>query len=209
MTASRTQSSRRTPIATGLARQLAGELPTHRATPLDALRAASHMFASTGQLDMRTLPSQVGVSRATLYRWVGSRDALLGEVLADLGDRTIQRALNEATTTGEERIVSAVIQTMRGVYELPAMRQLLSEEPELTFRLCTSRAGPVQRRIIAKLQDALEQEVAAGRVALSLPAADIAYLLVRVGESFLYSELITGEPPDFEKAAQALQLLMR
>jgi AcrR family transcriptional regulator len=194
---------------TALARQMAGELPAYRPTPMDALRAARKQLLEAGRLDMATLPAAVGVSRATLYRWVGSREELLGEVLADLGERTFMRALQAQRQVGAERIVGATVTTMRAVHDLPAMRTLLAEEPELTFRLCTSRAGPVQGRIMTRVQAALDEEVAGGRLRLALPSSDIAYLVLRVGESFIYSELITGYPPDFDKAAQALHLLLR
>ena len=37
----------------------------------------------------------------------------------------------------------------------------------------------------------------------------MAYALVRIVESFLYADMITGERPDLEKATQILALMLR
>ena len=42
-----------------------------------------------------------------------------------------------------------------------------------------------------------------------LPVEDMAYLLVvRVGESFIYNDLLTGGTPDTEKARLAFRLIL-
>jgi hypothetical protein len=42
-----------------------------------------------------------------------------------------------------------------------------------------------------------------------LPAHDLAYLLVRVAESFTYADLIAGEPPSAERATAAFALVLQ
>lgn len=41
-----------------------------------------------------------------------------------------------------------------------------------------------------------------------LPVEDMAYLLVRVGESFIYNDLLTGGTLDTEKARLAFRLIL-
>ena len=36
----------------------------------------------------------------------------------------------------------------------------------------------------------------------------LAYVLVRIGESFIFADLITGGEPDLEKAVQASRVLL-
>lgn len=38
---------------------------------------------------------------------------------------------------------------------------------------------------------------------------DLAYLIVRIGESVLYTDLITGEPPNPDLARRAIYALVR
>jgi len=54
----------------------------------------------------------------------------------------------------------------------------------------------------------LEEAAAAGDLTPRLDPADMAYVLNRVGESFIWREFITGERPDTAKAAVVARLLL-
>ena len=41
-----------------------------------------------------------------------------------------------------------------------------------------------------------------------LEAPDLAYVMVRVGESFIWREFITGDEPDLGRAAEAVRVLL-
>ena len=58
----------------------------------DALRLARRKFLAAQRIDMTALASELGVNRVTLYRWVGSRDALMVEVLWSLAAPTLAGA---------------------------------------------------------------------------------------------------------------------
>src|SRR5919198_1081369 len=58
----------------------------------DALRLARRKFLAAQRIDMTGLAAELGVNRVTLYRWVGSRDALMVEVLWSLAASTLARA---------------------------------------------------------------------------------------------------------------------
>ncbi|MCL4286937.1 MAG: hypothetical protein KJ006_04725 [Thermoleophilia bacterium] len=60
-----------------------------RATPADAFRAAVRMFIDEPRLEMGPLAAELGLSKATLHRWTGSREQLLGEVLTYLGEQSV------------------------------------------------------------------------------------------------------------------------
>src|SRR4051794_6060825 len=78
--------------ATPLQQLLSGAAPSRR-TALDAFSRARRMFLGGQRVDMGVLARDLGVNRATLYRWVGSRDQLLVEVLWSLATRTFDRLL--------------------------------------------------------------------------------------------------------------------
>ena len=48
---------------------------------------ARRRFQAAERIDMSALAEELGVNRVTLYRWVGSRDRLLVEVIWSLGRR--------------------------------------------------------------------------------------------------------------------------
>ncbi|MFN7133236.1 MAG: QsdR family transcriptional regulator [Myxococcales bacterium] len=47
-----------------------------------------------------------------------------------------------------------------------------------------------------------------GHIRPAMPLDALAYLIVRIGESFLYRDAITGEPPDVANAITAIRLLV-
>jgi AcrR family transcriptional regulator len=77
-------------VSTPLQRQLAGTA-TARPTALDAFRLARRSFLAGDRVDMQALARALNVDRATLYRWVGSREQLLSEILWSLIDPTIEK----------------------------------------------------------------------------------------------------------------------
>src|SRR4051812_12226684 len=69
---------------TRLQRELANEAAPRRPTPLDAFLLARRKFLAAERIDMSALADELGVNRVTLYRWVGSREQLLVEVVWSL-----------------------------------------------------------------------------------------------------------------------------
>src|ERR1700684_2503144 len=75
-----------------------------RPTLEDAVRLGRHAFLAGQRIDMTAIAQGLGVNRVTLYRWIGSRDRLLVEVLWSLADRAITAADQATRATGAERI---------------------------------------------------------------------------------------------------------
>ena len=71
-----------------------------RPTALDAFLRARKRFLACERIDMSSLAEELGVSRVTLYRWVGSREHLLVEVIWSLARRTLDNIEAEVTATG-------------------------------------------------------------------------------------------------------------
>src|SRR5919199_5473703 len=96
------------PPRTKLQRDLAGATDRRRPTPLDAFRLARRKFLAAERIDMSALADELGVNRVTLYRWVGSREQLLVEVIWSLGSRTLEKCDARTRAKGSERIVQVV-----------------------------------------------------------------------------------------------------
>src|SRR5664279_5733095 len=93
--------------ATKLQRELARGGEPSRPTALDAFRLARRKFLAAERVDMSALADELGVNRATLYRWVGTLDQLLVEIIWSLGERTLEN-IDDVGTTGAERIVQII-----------------------------------------------------------------------------------------------------
>jgi AcrR family transcriptional regulator len=169
----------------------------------DALSRARTRFISDGTLDMQALAGELGVSRATLYRVVGNRDRLLGDVIWDLGTRTLERAVKETPPdrAGTDRIVETSKRFNEYVMTFPPLRNFLREEPLTAFRVLFSPAGGVHERAVAAWRDMLEEAAERGELDPPFDLDKLAYVLVRSGESMLYADLIAGREPDIDLAA--------
>jgi AcrR family transcriptional regulator len=177
--------------------------------PERALRVARRRFLAPERIDMSALAEELGVNRVTLYRWVGSRDKLLVEVVWALAEQALGFAKSQTNAQGAERIVETVTRFLRLVIDNAGMQRWLSEEGEHAMRLLTRHDGGFQPRLIQAVEDLLGEEADAGRLALPVDLHELAYVIVRVIESYTYLDLITGEAPDAGRAEPILRMLLR
>ncbi|MFF1611909.1 QsdR family transcriptional regulator [Amycolatopsis sp. NPDC058278] len=169
---------------------------------------AREWFLSGRRLDMGELAQELSISRATLHRRIGGRDRLLGEILWSLSSASITRLWPACAGRGAAGVADFVSGYVRLANDSPPFRDFLRREPERALRLLTTRASVCQRRTTEKLTELVAGEVAAGRLEPPLPVPDLAYLLVRIGESFVYTDVITGDAPDAAKAHAAVTALL-
>jgi AcrR family transcriptional regulator len=180
-----------------------------RPTALDALKLARRRFQAAERIDMGAMAEELGVNRVTLYRWVGSRNHLLVETLWALAEATLARQEERVRDRGAERIVQIVTRFVDACVTNAGMRRLLSEEGELVMRLLTRSDAGFQPRLIDAIRRLLDEETRAGRLDLPVDLAEVAYVVVRLIESYVYLDLITGEQPDARRAEPVLRMLLR
>jgi AcrR family transcriptional regulator len=192
---------------TPLRRQLAGTR-SGRPTALDALREAQRLFQAGQRVDMQSLARSLGVDRATLYRWVGSREQLLAEVLWNLMARTVQR-LRAASGAGRRPVAADVITgAATATMTNAGMQRFLEREGDLALRLLTTKASEFQHRLIQLIAEVVDADRRSGHLHSAVPAADLPYVLVRIMESYVYLSLITGDEPDAARAASVIHALL-
>ena len=187
---------------------------TSRGQRSDAARAyalARDRLLAGERIDMQQLAAELAVDRSTLFRWVGSRDQLVSRILHDMGRVTLARVLRKVRADGfggAQLVAEAVAGFADELITAPFFRAYLRREPERALRLLTTNASPIQDEMIAAVENLLQQEVDAAALSYPMPTGDLAYLVVRVGESFIYTDLITGGVPDSAKARTALLALL-
>ncbi len=86
---------------------------------------------------------------------------------------------------------------MRLLIDEPWFRRFLDRDPHAALRILTTAETPIQSRITALVRDLLAEEAPA-RVDLDIDT--LAQLVVRVAESFIYADLISGGTPDPDAA---------
>jgi AcrR family transcriptional regulator len=196
----------------GVAQERIRRSPPARQPPpsaTDLLSLARRRFLRGERFGVEELAAELGVSRATAYRWAGNAEQLAGTMIASLAEDTFRRALREVRGRGAARVVAVMARGMRYVATSEAYRAFVERDPQKALRLVASKDGPVQQRTIALHEELLQEEVRRGALQLPVDAHTMAYALVRVVESFLYADAIAGERPDLEKAVAILKLMLR
>jgi AcrR family transcriptional regulator len=174
--------------------------------------AAARWIQDGRRLDMQGLADELGISRVTLFRRVGSREALLGKALWLLTQCTVQTAAarweaerpeGELHTPGTGRHINAIVSESTGLH------RLLEDEPALAIRVLTDPHGQVQAGVVAFVEELLRRDIAEfGLVTIIEPDA-LAYALVRLGESFLYADVLAARKPDVETVNRLQQALIK
>jgi AcrR family transcriptional regulator len=190
-----------TSTTTPLRRQLAGEgVGRRRPAALDAFLVARRRFIAGERVDMTSLAAELGVNRVTLYRWVGSREQLLVEVVWSLARRTLDDLVAGAGDD-DERGVRILMAFLEATLAHPGMQRWLSEEGESAMRLLTRHDTDFQPRLIAAVEDLIDPD--------DPDRHEVAYALVRVIESYTYLDLITGERPEAGRAEPIFRRLLQ
>ncbi|RJQ68167.1 TetR/AcrR family transcriptional regulator [Pseudonocardiaceae bacterium YIM PH 21723] len=180
-------------------------------TPRDAqdpvLSTAAVMFLQDNRVDMQALSKLAGLSRATLYRRYGDRGQLLGAAFWQFAEPVItelRAGIREEGLRGAEAVAEQVGRSLHFVAEIPQVRNAMKHNAEQTLRVMTSKHGIVQRGLVAFTTEMIIEEIGDP----DIPPATLAYGVVRIGESFFYRELITGEPQDIDSAILLIRKLL-
>lgn len=173
------------------------------------IRAAARLFLTTGTVDMRALARQLGIGRATLYRWRGSRDALLTDTLLWLGLRNLRRAEADVTTPpGPQRLVDVHALHIERMTNSPGLRTFVRAEPETASRQLLDANGTVHLGMVRALADLIQrQELEAGWRA-PLGPDRLASIIARIDETFMYADLIANDVPNVEPPLVVFEILV-
>ena len=179
-----------------------------KATPLDLFQLAKRLWLSGERIDIGALAERLKIGRATAFRWVGSRDLLLGEILWSMCETLMTEAASQATGQGAQRVAAICEHAVRAIVNFRPLRQFVRQDPEYALRLLTSKIGPVQGRSIERVRELLHAEEARGALTLPLKVDTLAYLIVRLCESFIYAKVISDQQIDVGDAGLAIELLL-
>lgn len=180
----------------------------HTCQPGDLHKLARQWFIGARRIELQKLATELGISRATAYRWAGSAEQLVSHVLASLVDDTFKQVIQRTENAGTERVVEVLERTMRYAHEFKPLQQLLAKDAQLGLKIVSSMHSPVQERTIANIQHLLEEEIEGGHLSLSMPPDEMANVLTRIVGAFLYPNLITGAPLELEITSRVLRLVL-
>lgn len=173
----------------------------------DLLRLARRRFLKGERLDMQAMGAELGVSRATVYRWAGNHDQLLGEVLSGLAQETFTVAESGVRQRGRARVLEVYRRFLTLLAQSQPLHAALLRDPQQFLRVAT-RAGPVSRTTMALCEESLRRERERGALETSTDVAALASAMVRIGEATLYADILAGVEPDIDRSIDIVGLLL-
>jgi AcrR family transcriptional regulator len=158
----------------------------------DVLQAATHHYLRGRRVDVQAIAAELGVGRTTIYRWFGSREELIGEVLVSVTKPLLDEARAGARGHGAEKLLDTFDRFNRSLVEAPALRRFVDAEREAAVRIITSGTGNVQRRNVEMITAVIDDEVRAGRYDPPVDPSTLGYAVVRLAEAFIFNESATA-----------------
>jgi AcrR family transcriptional regulator len=179
------------------------ELTIRRPRREDAIVRALAHFVAGERVEMQTLAGELSVGRTTLYRWLGERDQLMGEIIGRLVDEWAATVEAQATGTG----VARLLETMRRFLEVaagsPALTDFTGREPALALRVLMDRGG----RVAERARDALRRNIEEAIPTLEVPPEIIEAISI-TATTLVWANIAAGHEPDIDGAITVTNTLL-
>ena len=194
--------------STPLSRALSGESASGTATPLKALEIGRQRWLMCERISMGPIAEELGINRATLFRWVGNRELFVGEIIWSFYQDLIDKTRTRTEGQGPEYVVAVLEYLLRKLVGSELMQHFIRQDPEYAIRVLTSKSSLVQSRSVAMVEELMAEQAAKTDWTPPINEKDLAFLLIRVGESFLYGDVISGQATDIAQTTMAFRLLL-
>jgi AcrR family transcriptional regulator len=178
------------------------------ASRADVLAAARAQFMAGERVDLTIVARDLGLGRATNYRWFGSREQLISTVIANESEALITRHRREVRRRGVQGLLEVFDRINRSLARSTPLRRYVEQEGASALRLLTSSTGAVQRKGVDMITQMIEAEAAAGRYEPPADPETLAYAIVRLCEAFLYNDAAFGIRGDHERLREVEAALL-
>ena len=175
----------------------------------DAYRLARRTYLRGERFDLGRMADELGVNRVTLYRWVGTKEALLVDVTWALTEETLRQQWEAVRDRPGPRVPAIAGGFLRAMFAIPGVKRYNEDNNEFLMRVMTTVDFGFHARFVDALRGYLVQDVEDGRISVDLETDELAYACVRIVESYVYLPAIAGRPPDADAAERVLAALLR
>jgi AcrR family transcriptional regulator len=172
------------------------------------LDAAMYRFLRGRRIDVLAIAAELGLARATIYRWFGSREQLIGHVLVQAAEPLLVEARAKARGRGGPALLDTFDRFNRSLAEAPALRSFLEHERDAALRIITSSGGIVQPHLVGRIAGLIEHEAEAGRYEPPVEPELLGYAIVRLAEAFLFNDVAAGIRGDVERLREVEAALL-
>jgi AcrR family transcriptional regulator len=174
----------------------------------DVVGAATERYLRGERVDVLAIAAALGLGRATIYRWFGSRETLIGEVLVRAAEPLLREARAGARGRGGTALLDTFDRFNRSLVDAPALRRFVEVERDAALRIMTSGAGVVQPRMVEMIRELIDAEVRVGRYEPAIDVDALAYAIVKLAEAFLFSDAVAGMRGDVDRLREVEAALL-
>lgn len=181
-----------------------------QANPLEVFKLARKAWLQGRRISIEELSNAVGVSRVTLYRWVGSKDRLIEEILWSFAEPNFRAIIEETPGTGVEHIINVHHTFMVNLAAFDPMRRFVHENPTTAIRIQTPDTTSAHGRFIELAAEHLKAQEEEGYIDLHSPIHELAEHIIFSNGSLLYGAIIGGRDPKIaiEQACAITRMLL-
>lgn len=164
----------------------------------EALAHAVGLYLRGERVDLRRIALELGVGRTTVHRWFGTRDDLLGDVLAATAVELLRTSRAHVGGRGGRALLETFDHFNRALLEVPALRVFFDLERDALAIISRADHGP-QPALIAAIAGYIADEVDGGRYVAPTAPATLALAIVQLATAFLYADAATGVRGDVDQ----------
>jgi AcrR family transcriptional regulator len=180
-----------------------------KVTPADAFIRAREIVRAGERLDMLALAAELGIARATLYRWTGDREQLLSDILWTRVHALFEHVVHTTRQRGADGLRIGTTRFLTQLATGGELTQFLQIEGAAGLRLITDYCGGVRPRLVDAIAAWIQREVNDGYYRAPEDPQLLADGMVSLGERFLYHGGSVESNPDADTASRMIALLIR
>ena len=178
------------------------------ASPEDVIDAGLFRYLRGQRVDVQAIAAELGLGRATLYRWFGDRDRLLGEVIIRATEPVLAECRKGLAGKGGTGLLETFDRFNRALADARALRAFVEQEREAALRLIASGAGIVQPRIVELITGLIDEEARAGTYEPPMEPPVLAYAIVKLAQAFLFNDAVVGIRGDVDRLREVEAALL-
>jgi AcrR family transcriptional regulator len=174
----------------------------------DVLEAGLYRYLRGQRVDVQAIAAELGVGRATIYRWFGSREKLIGEVIIRATEPVLADARSGLGGKGGPGLLDTFDRFNRALADAPALRSFVEQERDAALRIIASGAGLVQPRMVELIAGLITEEADAGTYDPPVEPSTLGYAIVRLAEAFLFNDAVAGIRGDVDRLREVEAALL-
>jgi AcrR family transcriptional regulator len=174
----------------------------------DVLDAGLYRYLRGQRVDVQAIASELGLGRATIDRWFGSREKLLGEVIIRATEPVLAEARSGLVGKGGPGLLDTFDRFNRALADAPALRAFVDQERDASLRIIASGAGIVQPRIVELITGLITEEVEAQTYEPPVEPSVLGFAIVKLAQAFLFNDAAVGIRGDVDRLREVEAALL-